>query len=74
VPTGIAILQAPRKDLIQRRPRYQAKLTETRHSLGQPPIRYTRTHSTLNYYRFTHSLIIRQVELVDRISFVTFTT
>jgi hypothetical protein len=71
VSARIAVLQSARENLIERGSRYYAKLTETRHCLGQAPIGDARTHPTLNDYRFLHELIIHPLRAANRISFVT---
>ena len=71
VPARIAVLQPPRENLIERRSRNHAQLSQTRDRLRQPPIGDARTHAALNNYRFLHVLIIHPLQAANRISFVT---
>ena len=48
VSAGIAILQAPRKNLIKSGAGNNAELAEARHCLREPPARYAHTHAALN--------------------------
>jgi hypothetical protein len=51
VPARIAVLQAPRQDLIQTRAGYDTELPNPRHGLGQAPVGYPDAHASLYDFR-----------------------
>jgi hypothetical protein len=58
VPAGVAVLQSPDKNLIQRRPGNNSEMAEPGHCLRKLPTGYARAHAALNDCRvITHILI-----------------
>jgi hypothetical protein len=51
VPARVAVLQSPRKDQVERRPRDHAELAEAGHGIRERPLRDAGAHAALNDLR-----------------------